>query len=355
MGKRISQAKRQRKRLKEFREYDLYGRELVVLAVGSICVDSARFQYKIAARQDGSVGSLAGISAWNFAAEGVLEVWLDPQDGLYYVVNGHNRLARAKDLGIQNLPCKLLPASTDREARELGAIANIASGCGTALDAASFFRDGRWDKQRCKRYGIRLSQTVASNGLAISKLCTELFNQALSGRLSEKRAAIIGHAGLSEAQQLALIAAIRDREALGHDVNDDQIRELASLAKIAASHTTEQTSLLGTETLTHSLIFETALVQSEIRSLLASSKRIYRTAVRGSKTLEASGVGRIDTKLGDTLADQAQTALGRFDQQKLLRGPVASAIQIAARAIASGSEKTAAIHTAYQSVIEALA
>lgn len=355
MGKRISQAKRQRQRLKEFRSYDLYGRTLIVLAVKDICVDSKRFQYKIAARHDGSVGSLAGVSAWNFAAEGVLDVWLDPQDGLYYVVNGHNRLARAKDLGIQNLPCKLLPASSDREARELGAIANIASGCGTALDAARFFRDGQWDKQRCKRYGIRLSQTVASNGLAIAKLCQELFDQALSGRLSEKRAAIIGHAGLSEAQQLALIAAIRDREASGHDVSDDQLRELASLAKIAASHTTEQTSLFGTETLTHSLIFETAMVQSEIRSLLASSKRIYRTAVRGAVTLESSGVATVDADLGASLADRAQSALAVFDREKLLAGPISQAIKQAAVAIAQGNDKAPTIATAYDAVINLLA
>lgn len=367
MGKRISQAKRQRQRLKDFRDYDLYGRELVILAVGSICVDSKRFQYKIIKAgkssldgitpigQDGSVGSLDGIAAWNFAAEGVLDVWRDPADNRCYVVNGHNRLAKARELGIKNLPCKLLPAATDKDARELGAIANIAAGCGTALDAARFFRDGRWDKQRCKRYGIRLSQSVASNGLAIAKLCQELFDQALSGRLSEKRAAIIGHSGLNESQQLAIVDAIRDREALGHSVNDDQIRELVSLAKIAADHTmpqdADQFTLFESDHVQQSLIFETAMVQAEIRALLASSKRIYRTAVKGATTLESSGVATVNADLGANLADRAQSALGIFDREKLLAGPISQAIKCAAVAIAEGHDKAPTVATAYNTVI----
>lgn len=354
MGKRKSQGSRQRAKTREARRYDLYGRQLLILPVGSIRVDPGRFQYKIRADKSGSVGSLSGISAWSFAAEGVLDVWLDPQDKNYYVVNGHNRLARAAELGIVNLACKVLPASTAKEARALGAIANIASGNGSALDAARFFRDGQWDKNRCKRYGISLAGAVARDGLAISKLCLELFNRCLSGGLSEKRAAILGNAGLTEGQQLSLYQTLVDRDRQGSGVSDAALIELCQLAKVSEDQHYTELTLFGTESFTRALLVETAIVQSEIRARLARDKRIYRAAIVGKETLESSGVGTIDAARGEDLARATVDALGRFDAEKVNKGPIATMIGIAARALSEGLAKDRAIATAYAGIIEYL-
>ena len=43
--------------------------------------------------------SISDTELWNTEFEGVIEVWKDPEDGKTYVVNGHNRLAKAKQLG----------------------------------------------------------------------------------------------------------------------------------------------------------------------------------------------------------------------------------------------------------------
>lgn len=91
--------------------------------------------------------------------------------------------------------------------------------------------------------------------------------------------------------------------------------------------------------------------QSEIRALLTSSKRIYRTAVKGATTLESSGVATVDADLGANLAARAQTALGIFDREKLLAGPISQAIKGAAVAIAQGADKAPTIATAYNTVI----
>ena len=355
MPKRISQGKRQRQRLKAFQDYDACGRELAVLPVQALCIDPQRFQYKLRAGRDGSVNSLATVAAWSFAAESVLDVWRDPCDGRVYVVNGHNRLARAKQLGVKNLPCKFLNAVFWQQARELGAIANIAAGCGTSLDAARFFRDGNWDRARLKRYGIRLSQSVAADGWAIARLCPELFDRALSGTITEKRAAIIGSAGLNPSQQIALASAIDSREAAGKFCTDDQVRELAALAKVSASETVEQTTLFGFESFERSLIFETAEVQAAIRAQLSGDRRLYRAAVRGADTLESASVATVDRSAGESLADRAKTALERFNAEKLLAGPIAQAVQQAAEQIAAGQPKTRAIAQAYEAVLMLLA
>lgn len=354
MSKRKSQGKRKRKQVRDFKNYDLNGRELAVISLNDLHVDPERFQYKLRAGRDGSVNSLAGISAWSFAAESVLDVWRD-LDGKIYVVNGHNRLARAKQLGLKNLPCKFLNAVFWQQARELGAIANIAAGCGSALDAARFFRDGHWDRNRLKRYGIRLSQSVAADGWAIARLCPELFDRALSGTLSEKRAAIIGSAGLNPSQQIALATAIDSRESTGKFCTDDQVRELAALAKVSATETVEQQTLFGFESFERSLIFETAEVQAAIRSQLSGDRRLYRAAVRGADTLESASVATVDRSIGESLADRAKAALERFNAEKLLAGPIAQAVQRAAEQIAAGQPKTSAIAQAYEAVLELLA
>ena len=354
MSKRKSQGKRKRKQVRDFRNYDLAGRELAVIAVNDLHVDPDRFQYKLRAGRDGSVNSLAGIAAWSFAAESVLDVWRD-FDGKVYVVNGHNRLARAKQLGVKNLPCKFLNAVFWQQARELGAIANIAAGCGTALDAARFFRDGNWDRARLKRYGIRLSQSVAADGWAIARLCPELFDRALSGTITEKRAAIIGSAGLTPSQQIALASAIDSRESAGKFCTDDTIRELAALAKVSATDTVEQTTLFGFESFERSLIFETAEVQAAIRAQLSGDRRLYRAAVKGADTLESASVATVDRSAGESLADRAKTALERFNAEKLLAGPIAQAVQQAAEQIAAGQPKTCAIAQAYEAVLALLA
>jgi len=194
---------------------------------------------------------------------------------------------------------------------------------------------------------------LGRDGWAIG--CPELFDRALSGTITEKRAAIIGSAGLTPSQQIALASAIDSREAAGKFCTDDQVRELAALAKVSASETVEQTTLFGFESFERSLIFETAEVQAAIRAQLSGDRRLYRAAVKGADTLESASVATVDRSIGESLADRAKTALERFNAEKLLAGPIAQAVQQAAEQIAAGQPKTRAIAQAYEAVLDLLA
>ena len=94
-----------------------------LMRVDDIEVDVERFQYKQGVddkgRQKGA--SISDTELWNTEFEGVIEVWKDPEDGKTYVVNGHNRLAKAKQLGITSLPVRYINTLKPGQARARGA------------------------------------------------------------------------------------------------------------------------------------------------------------------------------------------------------------------------------------------
>lgn len=123
----------------------LTGKEF--MATEEIAVDPERFQFKQGTDGQGQQtgASLSEEEFWNPRAEDVIEVWDDPADGKTYVVNGHNRLALAKRLGIPSLPVQRINASSPQAARAYGAISNISDGRGMPEDAARFAQEAGLD------------------------------------------------------------------------------------------------------------------------------------------------------------------------------------------------------------------
>ena len=89
------------------------------LNVEQIKLDPVRFQFKGGVDAQGvqKGQSLEGVEKWNNDAEGVVQVWED-SDGIVYMVNGHNRLQKAKELGTNILKetefIKLLSNKTEQ-------------------------------------------------------------------------------------------------------------------------------------------------------------------------------------------------------------------------------------------------
>ena len=120
--------------------------------------------------------SLEGVEKWNNDLEGVVQVWEDPQDGFTYVVIGHNRLAKAKELGIPSVKVEFLDAPAAATARKQGALTNIAQGGGTLFDAASFLKESEiTSPEQLTDIGIPLKSGTASKGLALSKLPANIY------------------------------------------------------------------------------------------------------------------------------------------------------------------------------------
>ena len=146
-----------------------------VLPVDQIEVAPDRFQFKQGTDAEGQQkgNSLSGVGVWNEGMEGNIQVWEDPADGKTYVVNGHNRLAKAKSLGVPSMKVEYLNAGSAEEARALGALNNIAQGGGTLFDAAKFMRDsGIKDPQELESLGVPMKSGLAADGLALASCRT---------------------------------------------------------------------------------------------------------------------------------------------------------------------------------------
>jgi hypothetical protein len=99
---------------------------------------------------------------WNEDFAGQLQVWLNPEDGQTYVVNGHHRLEAAKRLGASRVAVRFIKSAQNPiEARTVGALTNIAEGRGTPLDVAKLFRDTGLQAEDLQRFGVTRRSALA--------------------------------------------------------------------------------------------------------------------------------------------------------------------------------------------------
>lgn len=319
-----------------------------------IAVDPKRFQYKITGEHtaSGTVGSLQGVGKWDENLAGILQVWKDPADGKTYVVNGHNRLAKANELGAEKVAVRYLDVPSHQEARTIGAMTNIAEGHGTALDAAKFFRDTNWTKEDVVKKGIPLKEKIATDGLAIASLEANLFRQVIDGELPIERAAIIGGNGLSHEKQKSLMELLEKRKS----VNNSVLPELIDTVKNSGQKQEEQFDLFGNSTATVDLAIHRASLQSHIKQKLGSEKKLFGTVSKSksAKDLERGG-NQIDVDQSSKIADQAATALKMFDTIKHMSGGVSDTLNNASERLANAktkSEREKINRETYESVLK---
>jgi hypothetical protein len=303
-----------------------------------IAVDPKRFQYKITGEHtaSGTVGSLQGVGKWDENLAGILQVWKDPADGKTYVVNGHNRLSKANELGADKVAVRYLDVPSHQEARTIGAMTNIAEGHGTALDAAKFFRDTNWTKEDVIKKGIPLKEKIATDGLAIASLEANLFRQVIDGDLPMERAAIIGGNGLSHEKQKSLMELLDKRK----NVNNSVLSELIDTVKNSGQKQEEQFDLFGNSTATVDLAIQRASLQSYIKQKLGSEKKLFGTVSKSksAKDLERGG-NQIDVDQSSKIADEAATALKMFDTVKHNVGGVSDTLNSASERLAAAKTK----------------
>jgi hypothetical protein len=296
--------------------------------------DPIRFQFKQGITEEGEqIGnSLAGVDKWDTVAEEVLDVWTDPANGITYVADGHNRLARAKQLRIPTMRTNELPAATATEARTLAAVANIKRGNGTVFDAAKFMRDsGITSPDQLQRLGAPMSDGHAARGLALAQLPDNIFQAAVDGRLSVGKAAALGGTGLDETQMQAAFKTLG-----GRDMTDAKFSEIVQQVRSAPTVEGSQADLFG-NTEVMSLMEQKADLAVAIRSDLLKDKRWFSNAAKGAGRLEQAG-NRINVQGNKAIAADTDQVLRTFDQLKYAEGPVSELLNDGARQIAEGAK-----------------
>lgn len=305
----------------------------------NIQVDPARFQFKGGVDAQGQqIGaSLANEDRWNPRAEGIIQVWRDPADGKLYVVNGHNRLALAKRLGVPSVLVEEITATNAASARAFGAITNIAQGNGNAFDAARFLREANiTSPEQLATAGMSGERSWATQGLALSKLPHDLFQQTVDNPDLLRRAVLVGDSGLDEPKMRSLW-----RHVLDDRVPDWELRELAQLAKASPEIQGRQGKLPGLEDYLEDEGVKTRLrLVREVQRLLREEKNLFRTVGRKAQALEEAG-NTIDQEGALATAADADAALRAFETLKYATGPVGDALTAGVSRISQGQQPRA--------------
>lgn len=266
--------------------------------------DPVRFQYKMNTDRRGvqKGNSLEGLEQWNTAMEGSLLVWTDPADGKTYVVNGHNRLAKAIEMGIPTLPVKRLLAKTAEQARALGALDNIGSGGGTPWDAARFFREaGILDESQASQAGIPLKSEhkIPQRGLQLAQLPDNIFQAGLTGELPEPRALALGGSGLSPEKMQSVWSEFQTDTDFRSEGGFQELIDFARgtpTTAVDSGGRLKQGEIPGLEGGSRDLTKTKLKLAREIGKALRVDKRALKGASRNADILEAKGNNQIDAQ-----------------------------------------------------------
>lgn len=319
-------------------------------------VDPKRFQYKVSGIGEGGIGDeLKGTNQWNPELGGTLLVWRDPTDGKDYVVNGHHRFDLAKRSGTKNVNARYIDAGSAKEARARGALANIAEGRGTAVDAAKYLRDSGQDVDHLQRAGISLSGKVAADAAHLKDLSPKAFQGLTEGRIDEGDATAVARNLKNHDLQDLLLKKLADRDERGEPKWSANVVAQAAKKMARAGTTTEKVKNLFGEFDDEKSTFEQeAELESAIGRKLAGSVGDFRALAnkgRADRTADAGNVLNTDENKRRQLqaAEHAET----FDREAGLSGPVSDAIKrhAADLAAAKGEKERKAVHErAYEEV-----
>lgn len=322
--------------------------------VSEINLDPARFQYKVVQGEGGATGSLRGVERWDPDLAQGAQLWRDPATGNVFAVNAHNRTMLARRLGIESLPNPyFIPADTAEEARTVGALANIASGRGTAVDAAKFFRDSNLTPDDLRALGLPFREKLVTDGAALANLNEGLFGAVARGEFPIERAVVIGQRLTDPDLQTKLVSMLDKEARRGRKITNDVVAELADMVATSPTERTSQMGLFGEEVFTNSLAVERAEVLAAIKSQLIQDKRLFGIVARNAPELGRAG-NIIEVEASRGISTEAAQLLELFDRVKNRVGEVSDIVNDAARQLASGETAANVKGATYERIREAL-
>jgi hypothetical protein len=318
--------------------------------------DAARMQYRQDADATGVTSTLRDVTEIKPESLGQLLVWRDPETNEIIVADGHQRHALAERLGYNEpIPVRFLEGKNAADIRVQAALVNIRAGHGTAVDAAKLIRDLRLADGDIKGYlksqGVPLTNAVAKGGAALADLAQSIFDRVATGRLSLAHGVAIGEAGLSHEQQIALLKMPK-----AESMTAAQLGELARFVRAAGSEAVQQETLFGTETFDVALAPEKAKLSAWVKQKLGRDRRLMRVVgdpTRAARLAELQ-VATVSVDKAAELGTEAAQAEELFHRLSTRTGPVADALNDAARRITKGEKKSDVQQDLYQAVHEAI-
>ena len=320
---------------------------IVRMPVSDIRMDPDRFQFKQLGTE-GVSSELKGVKKFNEKLAGVVSVWRDPADGQVYVVNGHHRLELAKRLGQRELNVQFLDAPNATEARAEGAFINIAEGRGTATDVAKFLRDAKATPADLEARGVTLRSDLSRDGLALSRLAPDVFDQVATAKIPQGWGVAIGSLLHAPELQREAVQAARS----GKRLSQAEVLEIARQVRDAGTEAVGQETLFGTETQRRALFVQKAQLANQIKRRLATDRRLFGFVSKEGRAEQLGRAGRtqIDVGAAKELAGLSDRSAEIFDRLYTRSGPIADLVTEGARRIAHGETARSAAARIYPEI-----
>lgn len=307
----------------------------------SLHVDPERFQYKVSGiGKDGVGQELKGTKTWNPELGGTLLVWRDPQDGKDYVVNGHHRRELAGRVGQKSMNVRYIQAEDARIARAKGALANIAEGRGTAIDAAKYMRDTGSSPADLQAAGVSLTGRIAADATTLTKLNPSAFQRLAEGRLNESIAVAVAKHLDDPKLQEALFKKLDQREEDGKEWTTRQIETAARKMANAGKVVEKGEDLFGMFEDEKSTFEQEVEIEEFVSRMLAQQVNDFAAVAnqkRAGRVADAGNVLAVDEN--QRRREQAEQVAEVFHKQAGLKGPIAEAVKASASKLATAKTK----------------
>lgn len=275
-------------------------KEIKSLKTNKINVDPARFQFKSDTNSVNGTGKkLTGAEKFDKNKAGVITTWQD-NSGKVFVVNGNHRVELANRTKADSMNAIVLKESdgiSDKKAREIGAMQNIAEGNGSPKDAAQIFREGNYNLNDLKNNGLSPKDKFVEQGYNISQLNDRLYNHVVNTNLSYDKAAAIGKAFPknikgNDVNQNAAMDYIQQNNPSNKEL-DEAIYMIKGTATggVTDIGDTEQTSIggLGMSNVMGNNFADKMKLITGLKHTITSDKNVFNKVINKSKVLSNAG------------------------------------------------------------------
>lgn len=301
-----------------------------------LTVDAARFQFKEGGDAAGVTDRLRGVTEWKPERAGVAVVFEDA-GGQRFVADGHQRVGLAKRIQGESGNPVQLPGYVFREAdgytagdvRVIAALKNIGEGSGTAIDAAKVLRHGQMD---AKSAGLPPDSALVRDAAGLARLSDDAFAMAVNEVIDPKLAAVVGRLAEDKALHAQMISVLKDADAKTLGEAESMVRDLLQ----EPTFVEHQESLFGEAEVARMLLKEKAQVRGATLRALRKDRAVFNSLIEEQNRIAETG-NVLDTAANSERAKSDAILIEAIDRLSRQVGPVATALNDAATAVAGGA------------------
>ena len=253
-----------------------------------VVIDAKRFQFKEGGDEYGVTERLQGVTDWDPVKAGTVIFWEDAQ-GKIFIADGHQRAGLARrimdqkpDEDISLIGYKLRESDdiSAEKARVIAAVANIAQGTGTVVDAAKVLRvePGRVSELPPQSVLVRQAKDLVN-------LSDDAFGAVVNQVIPSNYGAIVGRLIDDPELQQAAIKVLSKSDPSNVFQAEAIVRQVRETDLVKET----QVSLFGDEDVATSLFTERAKVLDRTYKILKADKASFENLSRNAERIEAEG------------------------------------------------------------------